>query len=153
MDEPAEEDQPPAHRARLEILCKLVHGNLDHGDDMCHEATDIKQLIQAANGSFSLRILEEAASVEADLGTTKWDNYWTLWWQKNAAEQVPPGLTADQVLTAKKVELGTLKSAECMRSWRESDGADILSSRARQVWQLREACSLRELRAGDQKGI
>ena len=28
-NEPAQEDQPPNHRARREILCSLVHGNLD----------------------------------------------------------------------------------------------------------------------------
>ena len=57
-DEPAQEDQPPARHSLLEILCSLVHGNLDHGEDMSQEAKEIKQLIQAANGSFSLHILE-----------------------------------------------------------------------------------------------
>ena len=74
-DEPAQEDQPPARRTRLEILCSLVFGNLDHGENMRQEAKEIKQLIQAANGSLSLRILEEAASVEADHDATEWDNY------------------------------------------------------------------------------
>ena len=49
-DDPAQEDQPPTRRTRLEILCSLVHGNLDHGEDMRQEAKEIKQLIQAANG-------------------------------------------------------------------------------------------------------
>ena len=31
------------HRVRLEILCSLVHGNLDHGDDMRQEAKEVKQ--------------------------------------------------------------------------------------------------------------
>ena len=108
-DEPAQEDQPPARHSLLEILCSLVHGNLDHGEDMRQEAKEIKQLIQAANGSFSLHILEEAASVEADHDATEWDNYWTPWWQKKGAEQVPPELTADQVLSAKKVEIGNIE--------------------------------------------
>ena len=46
-DEPAQEDQPQARRARLEILCSFVHGNLDQGEDMHQEAKEIKQLIQA----------------------------------------------------------------------------------------------------------
>ena len=33
----------------LEVLCSLVHGNLDRGNDMREEAKEIKQLIQAAN--------------------------------------------------------------------------------------------------------
>ena len=73
-DEPAQEDQPPAHHARLKMLCSLIHRNLDHGDDMRQEAKEIEHLIQAVNGSLSLDILEEAASVEADPGTTEWDN-------------------------------------------------------------------------------
>ena len=40
VDEPTQEDQPPARRARLEIL---VHGNLDHGEDMRQEAKEIKK--------------------------------------------------------------------------------------------------------------
>ena len=63
-DEPAQEDQPPAHHARLKILCSFIHRNLDHGDDMRHEAKEIEHLIQAVNGSLSLDILEGAASVE-----------------------------------------------------------------------------------------
>ena len=73
-DEPAQEDQPQARRARLEILCRFVHGNLDQGEDMHQEAKEIKQLIQAANGSLRVNVLEEAASVEADLDGTEWDN-------------------------------------------------------------------------------
>ena len=84
-DEPAQEDQPQARRARLEILCSFVHGNLDQGEDMHQEAKEIKQLIQAANGSLSLNVLEEAASVEADPDATEWDNYWTPWWQKKGS--------------------------------------------------------------------
>ena len=76
---------------------------------MRQEAKEIKQLIQAANGSLSLRILEEAASVEADHDATEWDNYWTPWWQRKGAEQVPPELTADQVLSAKKVATGNIE--------------------------------------------
>ena len=108
-DEPAQEDQPQARRARLEILCSFVHGYLDQGEDMHQEAKEIKQLIQAANGSLSLNILEEAASVEADPDATEWDNYWTPWWQKKGAEQVPPELTAHQVLSAKKVEMRNIE--------------------------------------------
>ena len=108
-DEPAHEDQPPAHRARLEILCSFVHGNLDQGEDTRQEAKEIKQLIQAASGSLSLNILEEAASAEANPDATEWDNYWTPWWQKRGAEQIPPELTADQVLSAKKVEMRNIE--------------------------------------------
>ena len=39
-DEPAQEDQPQARRARLQILCSFVHGNLDQGEDMHQEAVD-----------------------------------------------------------------------------------------------------------------
>ena len=41
---------------------------------MHQEAKEIKQLTQAANGSLSLNILEEAASVEAVPDATEWDN-------------------------------------------------------------------------------
>ena len=56
-----------------------------------------------------LNILEEAASVEADPDATEWDNYWTPWWQRKGAEQVLPELTADQVLSAKKVEMRNIE--------------------------------------------
>ena len=43
-NEPAQEDQPPDHRARLEISCSHLHGNLDHADDLGQEGKEIKQL-------------------------------------------------------------------------------------------------------------
>ena len=99
-DESAQEDQPPAQRARLEILCSLVHGNLDHGDDMRQEAKEIKQLIQAANGCVSLNILEEQPS-----GTT--------------IGRLGGSLTADQELLAKKVEMVNIeeRGARALQVW------------------------------------
>ena len=58
---------------------------------------------------FSFHILEEAATVEADHDATELDNYWTPWWQKKGAEQVPLELTVEQVLSAKKVEMENIE--------------------------------------------
>ena len=92
------------------------------------------QLVQAANGGLSLNSLEEAASGEVDLGESEWDSYWTPWWQRKGAEQVPRELTADQVLKAKKVELGNFEDRgvyevverEVME---QTPGATILSAK------------------------
>ena len=62
-----------------------------------------------------IKLFGQAASVRpqsrqpgrgnADLGAAEWDNYWMPWLQKKGAEQAPPELTADPVLTTKKVDL------------------------------------------------
>ena len=115
-DEPAHEDQPPAHRARLEILCSFAHRNLDQGEDTRQEAKEIKQLIQAANEASASTSWKRQPQQRPILTQPSGTTTGRFGWQKRGAEQIPPELTADQVLSRKKGRWRTFKSAECMRS-------------------------------------
>ena len=119
--EPGQEDQPPVLRAPREILCSLVDGNLDHGDNLGQEAKEIKLVVQAPNGGLA-RLpgrgsLRRSGSRRNRVGQL----LDALVAQKKGAEQ------------AKKVELGNFEHSGCMKSWREREvmeqtpGATILS--------------------------
>ena len=97
---------PEARRARLEVLCGLVHGDQTKGDNEDESSRELDLLIAAVSRNLVVTQVNGDAQEKWE-SSEDFEAEWTPWWQRKSSEQVPKELTQEQVLAAKKVELDT----------------------------------------------